>query len=74
MLAQKHTEHGGLVRIFRIGACEVEPGRGGIGGDQKPLPPGGAPQEQNQGIPGRLVNFLHPGPQGLSPELLQNSG
>ena len=74
VLAQEHTKHRGLVGIFGIGPGEVEPGGGGIGGNEQPLPPGGAPQQEDDGVPGGLVNLLHPGPQGLGPKLLQNSG
>ena len=38
MLAQQHTEHGRLRRIFRGGGGQMEPGRGGIGGEEQLFP------------------------------------
>ena len=38
VLAQEHTEHGGLCGIFRRGVGQVEPGSGGIQGKKQLLP------------------------------------
>ena len=74
VLAQEHAKHGWLVRIFRIGPREVEPGRRGVGSNEQPLPPGSAPQQEDESVPAGLVDLLHPRSQGLGPKLLQDSG
>ena len=74
VLAQQHTEHGGLIRVFRVGGGEMEPGGRGIGGNQQPLPSPGAAQQQDDGVPGGLVNFLHSGVQDGVLQLLHHAG
>ena len=72
MLTQEHTEHGRLRRVLRRGRGQVQPGGGGIGGEEQLLPAFPAPKMQNQGVPAGLVNFVHPGAQAFLPYFLQN--
>ena len=72
MFAQKHTEHGRLRGIFRIGCGQVEPGIGGIWSEQKLVPAVIAFQLQNHRIPAGLVDLVHSRASCLVPDLIQN--
>ena len=74
VLAQEHTEHGRLRGIFGGGGGQVEPGRGGIRRQQQLLPAFFGPQEQDHGVPGGLVDLLHPGTRSLTAQLTEHRG
>ena len=74
VLAQQHTEHGGLSGIFRGTARQMEPGRGGIGGQQEPAPALFGFQVQQHRIPGGLVDLVDPGRIRGFPDLVQHRG
>ena len=58
VLAQQHAEHGRLLRIFRAGLCKMDPGPVGAGGHQKPPGTLGRAEQQHQGVPLRLMDFI----------------
>ena len=72
MLAQQHTEHRRLRRIFRGRIGQVQPGRRGIGSKQQLGPVIPVVHLQNQGIPAGLVDLVDPGTDTLLPDLTQH--
>ena len=74
VLAQQHTEHGGLRRVFRGGGGQMQPGGGGVGHKQQLFPALLAAKMEDQGIPAGLMELVHPGPQTPGAHLLQNRG
>ena len=74
VLAQEHAEHGRLRRILRRGRRQVQPGGGGVGGNQQLFPALLAPQLENQRVPAGLVDFLHLGAIAALPDFSQHGG
>ena len=63
VLAQQHTEHGGLLRVFQGQGGQVKAGVGRVGGQQQPhVPRRRGAQGQDDLVPPGLVDFVHPGP------------
>ena len=59
VLAQKHTEHGGLVRILPVQGGHLGPGLAGAGREEQLPVPLGAPHRQDHLVPSGLINFVN---------------
>ena len=71
----KVTDMRVLRTLFRDGVGQIrqlDPGAGGIGGQQQLMAAPGGAQVQQQGIPLRLVDLIHPGTGGFLPDLIQH--
>ena len=74
VLAQKHTEHGRLRRVLRGSRRQMQPGGGGVGGEEQLLPSLLAAQMNDHCVSGGLVDFLHPCADAPRADFLQHSG
>ena len=73
VLAQQHTEHGGRGRVVPEHAGQLEPGMSRIGSQQQLHRPLSAPEREDDLIPGRLIDLIHPGIHHAGLQLLHHS-
>ena len=72
VLPEEHAEHGGLRRVLPLLRGDMHPGGAAPGAEQQPLGAAAPPKVQEEHVPLRLLDLVHPGQQELLPELLQS--
>ena len=70
---QEHTEHGRIGRVLPAAFGELEPGMGGVGGEQQLAVALIAPEEHHNFIPGRLKDLIHTSALHSRTALLHNA-